>query len=80
MKRLLFVLPLLFGCQFTTQDGSQMGIRVNLGEVGIELYHEAKETSGEGSVILEVDQGVQTWLFDSDGDGEDDQSGPEPVE
>ncbi len=85
MKRLvcLAALLLLAGCQITTKDGSKIGFRVNMGEIGIELYSEAKETSGEGLIRADVDKGVQEWIFnfDSDGDGEDDMSvEPEPIE
>ncbi len=70
---------LLCGCQFTTRDGAVVGARINLGEVGLEFYHEAKETSGEALIRTDIDQGVQKWLFDSDGDGVADQSGPPVV-
>jgi hypothetical protein len=63
------------------KDGGSIGVRLNLGEVGIEFFHESKLTSGDPIIRTDVDQGVHQWLFkaDTDGDGEPDTS-VEPTE
>lgn len=70
---LAIIALLIPGCTIGTSKAGTFGVRLELNTVGIEFYHETPEYD-EGKFTITVDDRIIDSVFDSDDDGEDDQS------
>lgn len=82
MKRLLFLLPLMFGCFGVVKDDNTLSLTWSTGLVWSQKG--PKDADAESKLGIDVDEQFKKPLIehflDTDGDGVDDQSGPEPGE